>query len=214
MKGSLIIAFEILNQPAFLAKAELISTSLTGNPHFPLPWPAVVTDPAALATTFANYQALAYAAESGDKAKLAARNAARLDLTTKLKKIAGYLELIADGNLAVLESTGYDLAHDTAHGTESSTLPAPADLQVERGPLSGALSVRVRALKGAGSYEVQAAVGDPAVAANWKPAALSKTATHIELKGLAPGTVYHVRVRGIGGAGPGAWAEAAGIMVV
>ena len=124
------------------------------------------------------------------------------------------MELVADGNRAVLETTGYDLVHDTAHGAEPVTLPAPADLQVERGPLSGALLVRVRALKGAGSYEVQLASADPAVETNWKAGVLSKTATHIELKGLTPGTLYYVRVRGIGSHGPGAWAQSPGIRTV
>ena len=214
MSAKLIVTFDPLAQPAFLAKAELICTSLASNAHFPLPWPAAVPEPTALTAAFTTYQSLAYAAESGDNAKIAARNNARVDLTAKLKKVAGYLELVADGDRARLETTGYDLTRPHGGTYDPIELPAPDDLRVERGTLSGVLLVRVRTLKGAGSYEVQLATADPAVETNWKAGVLSKTATHIELKGLTPGALYYVRVRGIGSHGPGAWVQSPGIRTV
>lgn len=215
MSAKLIVTFESCSLPVFLTKSERIVTSLTGNSHYPLPWPTAVPAPTALANAFANLQRLASAAASGDTAKIAARNLARDEVTVMLKKIALYLELVADGDRAILETTGYELAK--AHGGHSpgpGVLPAPENLRVERGPLSGVLLVQVHTLKGAGSYEVQIASADPKVETNWRLVTLSKTATHIELTGLTPGTVYYVRVRGIGSHGPGAWAESSGIMAV
>jgi hypothetical protein len=131
-----------------------------------------------------------------------------------LRDLAPYLEIVAQGDLAKLESTGYDLQHDRTHSTGPGPLPAPQFLRVERTGGSGLLLARVQPVDGAASYEVQLATADPAVEANWKPALISTTPSRIELKGLTPGTTYYVRVRGIGSHGPGDWANSPGVIAV
>ena len=55
------------------------------------------------------------AALNGDRLKIAERKAISEGLIELLQKLAHYLEVIADGNEAVLLSTGYDLSHIPAH---------------------------------------------------------------------------------------------------
>ena len=68
--------------------------------------------------------------------------------------------------------------------------------------------------KNAGAYEVQVAIGDPNVEANWKTVVTSKNARSIPVNGLTPGQTYCFRVRAIGSKGPGAWSDIASMMAV
>ena len=214
MQAKLIITFENLSEPNFLAKAELINTSLTGNANFPPPFPAEVPTLAQLAAAFTAYQTAYNAATGHDQTAIATRNTARIALTTILKKLAPHLETASGGVVAKLTTTGYDLRHDIVQGTGTTPLAAPADFKITRGKLSGVLLVHARILPGAGSYQAQTTDGDPTVPANWKDAGTFVHCSHIELTALVPGKTYSVRLRGIGSHGPGAWTDHASLMVV
>jgi len=214
MQPKLIISFDALSEPNFLAKAELINDSLGSNANFPLPWPTKVPTLAELDAAFTTYQTNYNDAEGGDAGSIAVRNAARDALTVILKKIAPYLELVADGSVPILLTTGYDLRQDAVRSTRVNPLPAPAGFNVVRGTMSGVLVASASALAGAGSYEAQICTGDPTVEANWTDAGTFMHCSHIELKGLTPGKMVSVRLRGIGSHGPGAWAPAFSLMVV
>ena len=115
MNKHLIIKLENLNQADLLAKSTHIVGCLRGNPHFPEPWPAPVPSLDEVAVLVDEYGRTYQAALNGDRIKIAERNAASKRLIEKLKKIARYLEVIADGDEAVLLSTGYDLTHEPVH---------------------------------------------------------------------------------------------------
>lgn len=75
--------------------------------------------------------------------------------------LASYLELMAQGDVKMLESTGYDLRREkTRSGARSDFLLAPSDLRVTQGRVSGTLEVRVARLTSAASYEVATSQGD------------------------------------------------------
>jgi hypothetical protein len=214
MQPKLIINFRDLSEPAFLAKSELISTSLTGNANFPLPWPAAVPPPATLATQFTAYQSAYNAAQGGDSGKIQLRIAARDALTATLKKIAPYLEIIASGSVAILQTTGYDLRHDANVTVVSGDLPAPDNFKVTRGTMTGQLLVNSSALTSAHGYLIQWTQGDPTVEANWTNSLNSGTCRNAPINGLTPGKLYWVRMAGIGHDGPGAWTNAVSIIAV
>jgi hypothetical protein len=203
-----------LSEPAFDAKAELINTSLTGNANFPLPWPVYVPQLADISTARGNYHTLYDAAQNGDSVKIAARNAARDALTALLKRLAPYLELVANGDVVKLKTTGYDLRNDIAHSTSSAPLPAPTNFRFTRGYVSGTMSASADSLAGAGSYELNVCLGDPAVEANWKDKGTFLHCSDITVDAFTPGTIYYARLRGIGSSGPGVWAVSPGVMAV
>ena len=122
MNKHLIIKLEILNQADLLAKSTHIVGCLRNNPHFPEPWPAPVPSLDEVGYLADAYGRTYQAALSGDHIKIAERNAVSKQLIEKLKKVAHYLEVIADGNEVILLSTGYDLTHDPVH---SRTKPEP-----------------------------------------------------------------------------------------
>lgn len=217
MQPKLIITFETLNEPRFLTKSQLIDTSLGTAPattYFPLPWPAGVPTPAMLHTSFLTYQVAYDASAGGDAAKIVARTAARMALTLILKKIAPYLELVAAGNLTMLEATGYDLRRDITRSKHLAEPSAPARFSVKRGVVSGSLLLKCSKQPGAGSYIVQTCISDPTVEANWADAKISTLCSRIELLGLIPGKIYHLRLCALGTNGRGAWTAPTSIMVV
>jgi hypothetical protein len=214
MQPKLIITFDRLGESDFLAKSELINTSLTANANFPLPWPTTVPTPTQLNTAFVAYQSAYNAAATNDSNKITLRVDARDNLTSILKKIAPYLEVVANGSVPMLQTTGYDLRRDANVPVTPAILPAPPNFRVVRGTLSGSLTIMASTLPGAGSYEVQQTTGDPTVEANWLAAGVFRHCSHIDLTGLTPGSKVSLRMRGIGSNGPGVWAPAVTIMVV
>lgn len=214
MQPKLIIAFDRLGEPAFDSKADLIRASLTGNANFALPWPAYVPQLADLTTAQGNYHTLFESAHGGDSTKITARADARDTLTAMLKKLAPYLELIADGDVSKLQTTGYDLRHDIVQGNSSNPLPAPTNFTFERGDVSGTMVASADSLPGAGSYILQLCTGDPAVEANWSTRTTSLHCSNILTDGYTPGKIYYARLCGIGTNGPGVWAVSPGVMAV
>ena len=144
----------------------------------------------------------------------AQRDSARQTLTDLLKRLAPYLELIAQGDTGMLATTGYGLRQNAVHNTGNNPLPASADFRVAHGAKSGTLNVQVARLPGAGSYEVHTAQGDPAVERSWQHAVSSVTASHISVEGLTPAQSYWLRVRGINSYGGGVWTDPVSVIVV
>ena len=214
MQAKLIIAFDPLSITDFMAKAGAIVTAMTGNVHYPEPWAAQVPTLEQLNSAFKAYQDAYHASLTRDTLKIAQRDSARQTLTDLLKRLAPYLELIAQGDTAMLATTGYGLRHDIVRNSGNSPLPAPADFRVAHGAKSGTLNVHVARLPGAGSYEVHTAQGDPALESSWQHAVSSVTATHILIEGLIPGQNYWLRVRGISSYGGGVWTDPVSIIVV
>jgi hypothetical protein len=135
-------------------------------------------------------------------------------LTALLKRLAPYLELVAQGDTNILTTTGFDLRRDIIKGTSVDILPAPVDFRVNHGQKSGTLEIHTARSPNAGSYDVQTTQGDPTVEANWQHAATSKTSSHIKLEGLNPAQTYWVRLRAIGSHGPGIWTDPICIIVI
>jgi hypothetical protein len=214
MQPKLIIAFERLSEPAFNAKAGLICRSLTKNVNFPLPWPDPVPPLATVQAAFDTYSNLYDVAQGGEHEKITSRDVARVILTAMLKKLAPYLEVVADGSVAKLQTTGYDLRHDIVKGTIPDPLPAPANFQFMRGELSGTMVNKAESLPGAASYQLQICTGDPSIEANWKDHGSFKNCSNIVTSGYTPGVIYFSRLRGLGSHGPGVWATSPGVMAV
>jgi hypothetical protein len=214
MQPKLIITFEKLSYPDFDTKADLIYTSLKSNANFPPPWPAYVPQPADLGAAQGNYHTLFEAAQTGDSVKISARNAARDVLTGILKNLAPYLELVANGSIAKLQTTGYDLRHDIVQPVSPNPLPAPTGFNFARGNVGGTMVAWADSLAGAGSYILQICTGDPAVEANWTTKTTSLHCSNIITDEYVPGKIYYARLCGIGPNGAGVWAVSPGVMAV
>jgi hypothetical protein len=105
--------------------------------------------------------------------------------------------------LVALQSTGFPLR---STGAPLGQLPAPADLRATATDNEGEIELRCKTVTGAGSYEWQCRLhdGNPP----WQ-ALKTGTTAKILVPNLTPGVVYAFRVRAIGAAGPGTWADEA-----
>jgi hypothetical protein len=213
MQSKLIVQFARLSEAQFQAKADVIIGSLTAHPRFPEPWPAPAPTTATLSTALENYRRAVRDCGTRDILKIDQRNVAREGLTEMLKKLAQYLEFIAQGDMGMLTTTGFDLRRENSRPS-TDKLPAPEGLKLLHGENGGSIDVRIRRLSGAGSYEVQVTQGDPMLDASWKHVLTSTASTGITLNDLPPKQTLWVRVRGVSSNGGGRWSEPVSIFVL
>ena len=185
-----------------------IIIGMTGNPYFPEPFPSPVPSVAETSAAFAAYVQLAHEVASRDLRKIGERDAAQDYLQGLLKRLRLYVELVADGDLNKLKSSGFPLRQIAVSNHSTAPLPAPGELSVKRGDTSGSIEINFTRLQGAHSYQVQISLAaDPHDESGWRHATVSPYCQHIILSGLTPLQNVWVRVRGVGANGDGFWSE-------
>ena len=140
-----------------------------------------------LATKTTLLESRSVAAFSGGKEAKALLHQTEEEWDDLMRKMAKYVDRIADGDDAIILSAGFNLAKQ----------PAPAvrpEFSVELGDKSGSILLRRQAVDGARSYIWQYCIGDmPATnEANWTIARVTSKAS-IELTELTPLTIYWFR---------------------
>jgi hypothetical protein len=199
-----ILSFAQFPDGNLLAFSQTVAVSMTGNPDFPTPVPAIanVTDAAA---AFA--EALTVAA-SGNRAAIADKKEKRLPLIGLLRQLAVNVSSTANGNRSMLLTTGFDVSKQK----EPVVITKPTDLKVLNGINSGTLDVSVKSVKGARSYVYEYATAEAMAAGNWQSAISSKS-KH-SFSELQPGTVYYCRVAAVGSKGQVVYSDVVSRMVI
>jgi len=151
--------------------------------------------------------------EDRSRDNITAKNNARTDLEDALRTLGGYVNTVAQGDLATIELSGFP-SYDTSHPqTGGGVSFVPQNVRLERTPVSGTVIVKWQGDGSRAVYEVQINTSDPNVAANWSYKG-SFTGGKAELSGFTPGATLWVRVRKIGTKGEtGGWSDPASIMV-
>jgi hypothetical protein len=147
----------------------------------------------------------------GGKDRTTLKINARAKLEDDLNQLGTYVNLIAKGNKAIIDLSGFD-SYDTTHAQSTGGVDfIPQNVRWENGTVSGTSILRWKG-DGKGSvYEVQTCTGDPNVEANWKYRG-SFSGGRAELDGCIPGAVIWGRVRKIGTGGEvGGWSDPAQI---
>lgn len=187
-----------------IQQARKVYASINNSPHFQHKSAEFETDMQRLGGGIDSLQKASDDAQSRDIQKMAYRDRMLEELVAILKRIVKHVELAANGDVAVLRDSGFDLAQDLAKKPHSiHPLPAPT-VTLKHGPLSGVLVASVKPVPGAASYEFHITDGDPTVRENYLLAgALARG--HLSISDRTPGRNYSVIARCIGSAGPGAW---------
>jgi len=139
------------------------------------------------------------AALSGGKEATALLHQTEDEWKDLMRKMAKYVDRIADGDETVILSAGFNLAKQ----------PAPAirpDFSVELGDKSGSLTIRRQAVDGAKSYIWQYCSSETPAAndADWTTAQVTSKAS-VDLSGLTPKTTYWFRSAVVTTAGTSAY---------
>jgi hypothetical protein len=144
----------------------------------------------ALAALQKSYQDAMTAAAVGGPPETQAQAEAYNDLVVALRLIAAYIQSLNLTAAQVLLS-GFDVV---THSRSTITLVAPLITGLDNS-VTTQLGVYFQAVAGAKSYHVQYCTG----AGAWLDAGVWPNTKNVVITGLVPGTVYSVRVRGIGG---------------
>jgi len=180
--------FSAYSDANFQVKAKHIETNLTGNAFFPTLTPPL-TD---LKAAIEDYSSALQAAGNGDRNDVALKVAARRSLELLLVTLGNCIMMVAKGDVAMLQSSGYTLTKIP----EPRTLGALGNVTLSKGVNSGELTAKVKALYGAGKYVHQLSASLPGDDTVWQdfPGNPSK----FVFTGLVPGKQYWVRVIALG----------------
>ncbi|HTD29721.1 MAG TPA: hypothetical protein VK660_10060 [Xanthomonadaceae bacterium] len=186
------------NDTDLIVAASRIVNAMTGNTRYPTPVPTL----AAVTTARDALLAVVNTAVTS-KLTLATRRQLRPPLVTLLRQLAQYVQTTSNGDPVVLIGSGFPI-----HRPRQlvGVLPAPANLRLSPGLVSGQLRARCKLVAQAASYQWRiATTKDPTA---WLPADPT-VAANASLRDLSPGTQYVVQVRAIGTKGPSDWSNAA-----
>ena len=177
--------------------------AMNGNAAFATPTPAA---PAFLAafTAFQTALGASVTAQQASKQATTVKDNARAALETALTQRGNYVEMIAPGDAAKIQSAGFDIK---GGGAPTGVPDTVMNLYITAGDEAGELDLQWDPLSNARSYEVQLSP-DPVTPTSWasKPTVTkSKTA----ITGLTSGVRMWARVRAVASAGPGAWSDPA-----
>lgn len=219
VQPKIVLGMERRSDPNLLAYGGSVLAALKDNAAFPAPWGDDTPSWEQLDAAYQAYRDAYNAALGHDTQKIALRNEARRAFVEMLRRLVAYLELKANGNAAVLASTGFELRQEqTRAGPGQAALPGPvAGLRGGASEHSGRIELRANRAEGALGYEVQTAASDPstagAQATPWSHAHTVFSVQSFKVDELPPGFVW-VRMRGVNNRGYGPWSSPLRVLVV
>ncbi len=191
-----------------LVQAETVIQAMTGNANFPDPTP----DLADVATARDDFAAkLAVARKRSGPEETALKNDARLVLGDLLKRLAFYVSTTADGNLAMLLSSGF---RTTAYPKSGRIPERPITIRLRDGRQSGQLVLAFNKVPGSLFYEYRYGVMDEALGEHQWSEPLTTTSSRDNV--IAPVEAakrYYVQVRAASGYGKSDWSEPVSLIV-
>jgi len=171
-----------------------VSTSMKNNPKFATPDVSLVDLDAK--TDLLETHSLA--SQSGGKEATALMHQTQSDWEDMMRKTAGYVDRIADGDSVVILSAGFNLAKKAAPAIRP-------EFSVDLGDKSGTVSLRRQAIEGAKSYIWQQCIGEMPVGENdWTTAQVTSKAA-VELVGLTALSKYWFRSAAVTASGTSAF---------
>jgi hypothetical protein len=203
-KARIAVSFLLVDKDAqLLVDSARILTMMTGNAAYPTPDPALAD-----ITTARNSYAAAVTAAKDSRIGLKLRVQQRASLVALLRTLAHYVQVTSGGDLPTLLASGFPAQR--ARGPVGE-LPAPANLRLSRGKVSGQVIARCDPVARAGAYLWRYALSTTPTA--WLPVVTTVSARAV-LNGLVPTASYLAQVGVVGSAGQGNWSDVATVTVL
>jgi predicted phage tail protein len=194
--------FRGLSIRAKTAKARQVRDSLTGNPNFPDPHPALA-DVTALINAVDNKAGEVDATTQLRKTQTTELGALEDQLDAVMAQLASYVDSVAAGDEAKIQSAGLDTRSAPSTTTEPPSAPSALDVTV--GDRDGELDASWDTVAGAKSYVLELSEDQPNA---WKHAGVA-TRSKFTLSGLDSGKRYWIRVNAINSVGQSGWSDPA-----
>lgn len=149
MTKKALIGFSTYSDTALIDRATTAAKSIDGNPDFvnPVPTPAAVQ-----AASDAFYESFIAVRQGAGKQATAIKNERRAVLEELLKELGTYVNLIAKGNVAILDGSGFEVSKDP---TAVGILPAPASFTLTTDGHPGEIDIHIEKVDRALGYLVQ-----------------------------------------------------------
>jgi hypothetical protein len=182
-----------------------VKASLANNPFFANPSPDFTAAYTLVCETIDKLQAAQDESLAGGSQKKQYRDAMAEELVSALKKLAKYVDLVADGDAKILKSSGFEIVET---GSKKSRVPAQLPtLQVNmtHGPEQGTFLAKAKAVSYVLSYEAHIAQGDPTTPDNWGHYGFFPQCSHMLITNRTAGQNYSMRFRVITAKGEGPW---------
>jgi hypothetical protein len=171
-----------------VSRATAIQAEMAGNSNFPNP----PVDLATLKTAIEAFAALRAQSLDGSKKVIAQKNKQREVVIHMLRLLGRFVEVTSNGDMAIFQTSGFQAA-----APKTPTPPLTEKIRkVEHGPNSGQLTVWLKSVAGASSYEIRTAVAN-ATPAVWTSAPASTVKAPIVVGGLTPATTYLLQARAL-----------------
>jgi hypothetical protein len=184
--------------PRLGATTETILNAMENNPNYPTPSPALPV----VRASFDAYQAALAAAADGGVTLTSAKNARRNELVSLLRQLASYVQVACEGDMTKLLSSGFPVQKPSRQPI--GLLPAPENLRVDLGVLTGSLDAKASPVAGASIYNWRVSAAEAPSA----PLQIAQTtAARTTFDELTPGKTYIVEVNAVGTAGPSNWSN-------
>jgi len=157
-----------------------------------------------------DFKAKLLARRGGGKLAINALREAHEAMADTLRQLGTYVNTVAMGRLAEAQKSGFPV-YATRRTPNYAPPPAPQNLVLRHGKLSGTLKARHRPALRRSVNEVQICLGNPDLEENWTRACYAR-GCKADLENLPPGVIVWVRVRTLGLKGVfGPWSDPAQI---
>lgn len=200
--------FKQTSDDELLVQAETVLAAMEGNANFETPTPAL----AAVEDAKADFATrLATARKRSGPEETALKNQSRDALSELLKQLAFYVSTTANGNLAVILSSGFQA---TAYPRRGRVPERPYGVRLADGRQSGQLAFTLAKVPGALFYEYRYGPLDVETNAyQWGEPVLTTSSRDNLVAGLLEGVRYGVAVRAVNGYGRTEWSDPVSMLV-
>lgn len=198
-------SFAVLTVALLIAFFRNVIDKMTNNTSFQTPAP---NPPLAdVKTAVDDLEVKNQAAMGGDRVAIAARNAGTAVLLNLGRQLGNYVETMANGNLDVLLSSGFD----AVKAPTPSVIPdVPSNATLAAGDNTGTMMFRYTGGSNVRNYSIQYSEN---ATGPWIDYGLW-TNTRVLLEGLTAGKVYWARACANGAAGTSDWSSPVSLMAV
>jgi hypothetical protein len=158
------------------------------------------------------------AAQTKDLVKIAERDATRAEgiVAARLTAHWAVIRSVYSNDRSFVTNLGLKLKKPATRVSKKPQMPAPSNLTVKHGAVSGSVTAKCGRVDGGASYQLLYCLGDQMLEASWNSDNGSHFAhcSEMVLDGLEPGKVYHFKVRVLGNSGHGPWSTVVSLMVI
>jgi hypothetical protein len=205
MKAKIKLALNGLSPIALVNKADLILSNMTDNDHFPSPTPTLDE----IRNTVNVTQTYISEAAFGDRRKKYLRDRAANELSDMLRQLASYVNLVANGDKCIIQSSGF--------GTQKipiavSHISRPIEFKVRRGLKPGEVKLLWKRSTYGKAYQVEYVLNDGSKSENGWQVSTITTKSKAMVTDLELGKNYSFRVKAIGANHTSAYSREASIM--